>query len=47
VIAAGSRETAGFSLYIAPHIQNTPEYQHSVGVTPVDLTVPPTTHDYG
>jgi hypothetical protein len=47
VVAAGSREDAGFSLYFAPHIQDTPEYQHSVGVTPVDLTTPPTTHDYG
>jgi hypothetical protein len=46
VVAAGSRQDAGFSLYIAPHIQKTPEYQHSVGVTPVDLTLPPTTDHY-
>jgi hypothetical protein len=47
VAAAGSARDAAFSLYIAPHIQNTPEYQHSVGVAPVVPTAPPATHDYG
>ena len=47
VAAAGSVADAGFALYIAPHIQNTPEYLHSVGVAPVVPTAPPTTQDYG
>jgi hypothetical protein len=47
VQAAGSMADAAFALYIAPHIQDTPEYQHSVGVAPVVPTEPPTTQDYG
>ncbi len=43
VAAAGSARDAAFSLYVAPHLQNTPAYQHSVGVAPVVPTAPPTT----
>ena len=47
VAKAGDAVDASFSLYIAPHIQATPEYQHSVGVAPVVPTAPATTQDYG